>query len=829
MLALNVKNVGLYTFNNTISDVPPGSMAVAMNGVIDRPNVFETRRGFMQYGTSLSLPVNQYFSFQNSILVHHASTMSYDSDNAGTWIDYAGTYDPPAGVPRIRGVEANKNFYFLTSNGVQKLQTLTGTITKSGGIDAIDFTGAVTGATGFLANNFQCAYAVVWGYIDANGNEILGNPSMFVYVANTSGGTRNVALTITIPAEVTTSWFYQIYRTVQSTTSIPPGDNLQLAYQANPTAGEITAKSVAVTDITPDSLLGTFLYTSSAAQGPAATNDTPPLANDICNFQGMTFYFNCTTKQAVYITLLGTGAPNGIQVNDTVAVVGTVTRTYTGKAANNFAAQEFAVVTSGTVASNIDATARNLVACINQDPGNTEIYAYYRATFTTGIGVIYLKARDLSHAVFHLNSSRSGAWSPTIPATGTTYPSSNNQVLNGFYVSKQNQPEAVPLSSLNFIGSGNQQIYRALALRDAILVESDAGLYRITGTSPSNITVTPTDQTVFIKGTETAVKLNNSVYSYSTQGVVSVTDSAQIMSRNIEGDLLSASSSVYPNFATLSFAVSYESDRKYILFTNSAPGDTYSTIQYVYNWITQSWTTWNLQATAGFVNPFDNKIYYATPAGVTMKERKSFTLGDYADAEYAVNIISTSGTSIQLTDAANVSIGMSLGQGVTLGSGGISSIVTSIDLMTDIITVTDNLIWATGAANVYTPISTELTYQPISCGFPAYLKRFARLVQFIFSQANFDSIESRFNTNMNPSSESVTLEPTTSAGFGTQPWGTFNWGVSVPGFQSIPTFLPRNSQMCNWINISLRLNQAFKNMACDGLNMFYSFVSEVSR
>ena len=829
MLALNLKNVGLYTFNNPISDVPPGSMAIAMNGVIDRPNVFETRRGFMQYGDTLSLPVNQYFGYQNAILVHHATTMSYDSDNAGTWVDYAGSYSPPPGVPRIRGIEANKNFYFLTSNGVQKLSALTGTIGKAGGIDAIDFTGAVTGGSGFLANNFQCAYAVVWGYIDPNGNEILGNPSMFVYVANTSGGTRNVALTITIPAEVTTSWFYQIYRTPQSATSIPPGDNLQLAYQANPSAGDITAKSVSVTDITPDSLLGTFLYTSSAAQGPAATNDTPPLANDICNFQGMTFYFNCTTKQAVYITLLGTGAPNGIQNDDTVSIVGTSTLTYTGKAANDFPNQEFAVVTGGTVASNIDATARNLVAAINQDPNNTEVYAYYRATFTTNIGVIYLKARDLSHAVFHVQSSRPAAWSPPLPTSGTTYPSSNNQVLNGFYVSKQNQPEAVPLSSLNFIGSGNQQIYRALALRDAVLVESDAGLYRITGTSPSNITVTPTDQTVFIKGTETAVKLNNSVYSYSTQGVVSVTDSAQIMSRNIEGDLLSASSSVYPNFATLSFAISYESDRKYILFTNSAPGDTYSTIQYVYNWITQSWTTWNLQATAGFVNPYDNKIYYSTPAGVTMKERKSFTLGDYADAEFAVNIISSTGLSVQLTDAANVSIGMSLGQGVTLGSGGISSIVTGIDILTDIITVADDLDWAAGAASVYSPIDTELLYQPISCGFPAYLKRFARLVQFIFSQANFENVEARFNTNMSPSAETVYLEPVTADGFGTAPWGTFNWGVSVPGFQAIPTFLPRNSQMCNWLNISLRLNQAFKNMSCDGLNLFYSFVSEVSR
>lgn len=828
MLTLQLNNLGLYTYANTVGQVPPGAMVAASNVVIDRPGVVETRRGFKSWGTTLTGTIHKLFPYKNRLISHHGTTMSYDSDGAGTWIDYSGTFVPITG-DQIRGVEANQNFYFTTNNGIYKLDALTTSPYKAGGLPALDTTAAITAGT-FLANNNQCAYRITWVWIDANNNQIEGNPSPAVIILNSAGGARDVNVTFTVPGGVTTAYYYRIYRTQQST--VVPGDTFYLAYEAHPTAGQITALSVTVQDSTPDALLGLLLYTSPGAQGQFQTNDSPPLANDICTFQGMTFYFNCTTIQQFYITLISVGAPNGIQVNDTVALVGTGTRTYTGKAANDFTNQQFKIDTAGTVAQNIDATARNLVSAINQDPGNTEFYAGYLSGYAQLPGQILVYARNLGHAAFSAQSSRGGAFSPTLPSSGLTYISTNNQVVNGFYVSKSGQPEAVPAQNLNFIGTGANSasftIYRGIALRDAVIVQTKGGVFRITGTSPSSLTVQPFDTTVVQTGIDTAVPLNNSVYTYSTQAVISVTESgSQIISRNVEGDLLQLSA--MSNFAAQAFGVAYESDRKFLLWTPATAADTYPTIAYVYNWITQSYTTWSINATCAIVNPNDNLLYIGGVSGKVLQERKSFTVADYADDETAVNIVSVAGTAVTLTSAASAVIGYSLGQGITAGVGGISGVITAVNTITNVVTLATSVAFSAGAAFVYQPINASITYAPLTCGYPTYLKRFQPVMQFIFSQANFINATVKFNTDIFPANELVTLTPKSGNGWGTFPFGSIPWGVTTAQLQSIPTFLTKNTMLCHWLNITVSLNQAFQNLALDGITGFYDLVAQRNR
>ena len=304
MIALNLDNVGLYTFNNQVSKNPPGSMSAALNVVIDRPGVVETRRGLKQYGTLLTTPIYKIFAFQNKLIANHSTKMAYDSDGAGTWADYSGTFISISG-DKIRAIEANQNLYFTTNNGIYKIDTITNNPYQAGGVPALDLTLAPNGVTGFLATPSECAYRITWTYTDANGNLIEGNPSMATTISNNGGTTVNVDVTFTIPAAVTVNYTYRVYRTPQTNSiSIPPGDTFQLAYQGQPTAGQITAKSVTVTDVTPDVLLGTTLYTSPGAQGEFQTNNPPPLAHDMCQFLGMMFYSNCSTIQQFYINLI---------------------------------------------------------------------------------------------------------------------------------------------------------------------------------------------------------------------------------------------------------------------------------------------------------------------------------------------------------------------------------------------------------------------------------------------------------------------------------------------------------------------------------------------
>jgi hypothetical protein len=825
MLLLQLNNLGLYTYANTVGQVPAGAMVAASNVVIDRPGVVETRRGLKPWGTTLTGTIHKMFPYKNRLIAHHGTSLAYDSDGLGTWTDYSGTFAPITG-DTIRGVEANQNFYFTTNNGIYKLDALTTSPYKAGGIPALDTTAAITAGT-FLATGYQCAYRITWVFIDANNNQIEGNPSPAVIISNSSGGARDVNVTFTVPGGVTTAFYYRIYRTQQST--VVPGDTFYLAYESQPTVGQIAALSVTVQDSTPDALLGLLLYTSPGAQGQFQTNDPPPLANDICTFQGMTFYFNCTTIQQFYITLIAVGAPNGIQVNDTISLVGTATSTYTGKVANNFPSREFKVDTAGTIAQNIDATARNLVSAINQDPANTEFYAGYLSGYAQLPGQILIYARNLGHAAFTATCTRGAAFSPTIPSSGVTYISTNNQVVNGFYVSKSGQPEAVPAQNLNFIGTGANSasftILRGIALRDAVVVETKGGVFRITGTSPSNLTVQPFDTTVVQVGIDTAVPLNNSVYTYSTQAVISITESgSQIISRNVEGDLLQLSA--MSNFASLAFGVSYESDRKYLLWVPTNTTDTTAQIAYVYNWITQSYTTWSVPATCGVVNPYDNLLYVGGVNGKVLQERKSFTVADYADDETAVNIVSVSGTSVTLTSAASAVIGYSLGQGITAGVGGISGVITAVNLVTNVVTLATSVAFAAGAAFVYKPISASITYAPLTCGYPTYLKRFQPTMQFIFSQANFVTATVTFSTDIYPGNESVSLTPKSTNGWGTFPFGTVPWGVTTATLQSIPTFLTRNTILCHWLNVTVSLNQAFQNLALDGITGFYDLVAQ---
>jgi hypothetical protein len=808
-------------------------MLVANNVVIDKPDVVETRRGVNQYGTTLTTPIYKLFPFQNRLIAHHASSLAYDSDGAGTWVNYSGTFSAISG-DKIRAVEANQNLYLTTNNGIYKIDTLTNNPYQAGGVPGLDLTLAASGTSGFLTDPSECAYRITWTYEDANGNLIEGVPSMSTTITNSgSGNPVNVAVTFTVPAVVTTSYTYRIYRTLQTgSASIPPGDTFQLAAQGQPTAGEITAKSITVTDVTPDELLGTVLYTSPGAQGEFQTNNPPPLAHDMCTFLGMMFYANCSTIQQFYINLISAGSPNGIQNGDTVSLVGTATQTYTGAASNDFTMRQFKVVTGGSVSANIDATARNLVSAINQDSTNTEFYAYYVSGFNQLPGQILIAARNLSHGIFYAISSRTTAWSPTLPTSGTSYPSSNNQVLNGIYISKLNQPEAVPTVNLIFVGSGDQSIYRVFALRDAVIVQSQGGVFRLTGTSPDTITVTPFDNTVIQYGNDTGVTLNNSVYSFTNQGVISVTESgSQIVSRNIEGDLLRLSSpTIFTNFTSLAFGISYESDRKYILCLEGESGDNNSTLQYVYNWITQSWTTWDFDITAGLVNPFDNLLYLAGSDGQVLKERKSFTLTDFADRQFSVTIVSATDLVVKLNSVANAAIGMSLAQNVGAGAVELSSVITAVDTVNSTVTVTDELNWYTGqSAALYQAISSSITYCPLTCGYPNFIKRFSPVMQFVFSQSNFEAATVRFSTDFYPVEETVDISPKLTGGWGAFPFGTLPFGVSSAPLQMINTYLTKNTTQSHWLNVGVDMAQAFQNMSLNGVAGFYEILGERAR
>lgn len=200
---VNLTASGLNTQPNELS-VPPGSLDQASDIIIRRDNVIEPRRGFKLYGESFGESpdrADQIFQYKDRILRHYNTILQYDTDitdvnGQSIFNDFCGSFSEVSPGTRIKSIEANGNFYFTTSNGIQKISARTaadfttacGFITPAGGIKALDpqaFLDYTYGLTsGFLPDDSVVAYRVVWGTNDANNNLILGVPSARVVVFN---------------------------------------------------------------------------------------------------------------------------------------------------------------------------------------------------------------------------------------------------------------------------------------------------------------------------------------------------------------------------------------------------------------------------------------------------------------------------------------------------------------------------------------------------------------------------------------------------------------------------------------------------------------------
>lgn len=184
---VTLKATGLATMTNQL-ETPEGSLAVASNIIIDRDNVIEKRRGFKLYGNSFGSSSNlskQLMEYRDRLIRHYLDKLQYDN-GSGTFTDFPGTFTEPETGIRIKSVAANNNFYFTTSQGVQKIAAATSdlstsVISNAGGVKAIDISSALKytygSLTGFLPVDSAVAYRAVWGIKDVNGNLILGTPS----------------------------------------------------------------------------------------------------------------------------------------------------------------------------------------------------------------------------------------------------------------------------------------------------------------------------------------------------------------------------------------------------------------------------------------------------------------------------------------------------------------------------------------------------------------------------------------------------------------------------------------------------------------------------
>jgi len=164
---VTLKALGLNYSPNNLS-LPEGSLVVADDVIVRRDNVIESRRGFREYSEEFGTiddRSNQLIVYKDRILNHYNNILQYDTgvldaDGKAILENFNGTYDETQAGLRIKSIEANKNLYFTTNNGIKKIAARTATVDSA------------------------VAYRILWGYRDLNDNLILGAPSDSVSVFN---------------------------------------------------------------------------------------------------------------------------------------------------------------------------------------------------------------------------------------------------------------------------------------------------------------------------------------------------------------------------------------------------------------------------------------------------------------------------------------------------------------------------------------------------------------------------------------------------------------------------------------------------------------------
>jgi len=271
----------------------------------------------------------------------------------------------------------------------------------------------------------------------------------------------------------------------------------------------------------------------------------------------------------------------------------------------------------------------------------------------------------LSTTSFKLSGVSSSSYSSFDFDTAIVFPadvvSDNSVNPNRVYFSKIYQPEAVPLVNYIDIGPRDKKIQRIIALRDSLAVLKEEGVYIISGQSAPNFSVRLCDSSALTFAPDTAVNLNNLVYVLTSQGVVTVSETGvQVMSRNIENKIQEVTNSRF-DYKLMSWGMSSESDRCYLLWLPEKTTDGYATQAFRYNTFTRAWTRWTKPANCGVVNPLDDKMYLGDSSGrpYVLQERKNFERQDHSDREIIRSIIanSTSGTTYSLSLSTELAAG----------------------------------------------------------------------------------------------------------------------------------------------------------------------------
>jgi hypothetical protein len=834
---ISAQVAGLATNPNPITS-PEGTFLALENCVANRPGVVENRRGFNRYATTTAA-ASALGEYKDTLLVLDGTTLKRD-DGTGTLTSYSGTYTAVTSH-RMRFLEERKNLYFPTTAGIYRLDGLTGTPTAAGCPKGLDLTLSLNAAgTGLLPATKFLGMRLTWVKKDSNGRVIESYPTPLTVIEGHATDTKNIDYVSTVPAGIAAGDFYRIYATPSVTEADDVGDSPLLIKEVGYTSGTTVSGtySETITDETP-------LYTNPEEQTIDQGNDIPPYARDLASFKGYTLY--AATKQSQEIQIQLTDIPAGFANGDTITIGGEV---YTAAAAENSGTKSFLLVAAGDMADRVEATMWSLCKIINL--GSSLFYANYIYSSDDLPGKVHIWARSIATAAFSVtaNDTTTGnCFTPTLPASGTTVTSTCDDNPNRLYWSKLEQPDAVPYTNYEDIGSEDHAILRVLPLQSSTVIVKEVGIYLMSGDSPATWSFKPLDPVIRCFAPDSWGVLNNQATGLSDQGIVRADENGvSIISFEVDTDIKEIFS--YSNFATVTHATCYQSERLYILWCQETSADTYAKLGYAYNFLTGGgqWSgPWRKNVKCSHILRNDDKLYLGKGDEYrVIKERKSYleTSSDHSDESIPITVTAISTT----TDADGMTVSVvtftttytleTISAGWAFTQGSETATIESITIASGVHTATlsDEITGlTTGSAYAETPITCIVQWRPETCNNPHVMKDFTGLYLMFEDDAALRH-QIGFAHNIGFASEHLAdveyyeVEMDTDSGWGLAPWGDSGWGDEDPApLTKLMASVPTQYRVCAALSVFYKHATAREHFALLSMGLKFRQIGDLTK
>lgn len=500
-------------------------------------------------------------------------------------------------------------------------------------------------------------------------------------------------------------------------------------------------------------------------------------------------------------------------------------RRYTAAASisyNTAKGGDFLLTTSSaSVATNIDKTARSICTTINRDT-YSNCYASYTSSSQSLPGQMFVYGRIVTNNfAFQANDADTGSnFDPTLPITTSdiTILGTNSVFPNGLYISKQSEYEAFPLASYLLVGSKDAAIQRIMPLKNSLIIFKEDGIFSLRGSTRDDFSVIPLDLSVSCNAVESIQDLNGAIYCMSLDGVVMVTETnVSIVSRDIEPLLTSIFTDA--DFPTSTYSTKIDDDRLYMVTTITPNNGSATT--YVYNVITNVWTTSTKLYKNGIVKRSDNIHYAITTADSIIKMRKLSTKLDFCEESATVSSISgVAGDNLSCTVVSTL----------TLAAGDVlvwDSTINRIESVAGAVcTFTNNINFTASDLPVhYKAVTSTITFSPMVDA-ENNLYQFQEL-SLHFRNQSCSTIDIGFVSDTSEKALETWTNSTLAGGWGELPWGSFEWGltetttIDLKTYSTDPVrvFIPIECQYSTWLQPKLSHHQAAEAINIQGLGL----------